>query len=67
MTESGAELATVVASSHPALPVIIMSGYSEELTDQQRQLPPNSRFVEKPVNAKRLMEMIAGLRPRANV
>jgi PAS domain S-box-containing protein len=64
---SGAELATVVASSHPALPVIIMSGYSEELTNQQRQLPPNSRFVEKPVNAKRLMEMIAGLRPRANV
>jgi CheY-like chemotaxis protein len=64
---SGAELATVVAASHPALPVIIMSGYSEELTSQQRELPPNSRFVEKPVNAKRLVELISQLRPKATV
>jgi PAS domain S-box-containing protein len=61
---SGAELATVVATSHPGLPVIIMSGYSEELTNLQRELPANSRFVEKPVNAKRLIELIAALRPR---
>lgn len=55
---SGAELAAAVSVTRPSLPVIIMSGYSEELANGQWQLPENSRFVEKPVNVKRLLQVI---------
>jgi len=58
---SGAELANAIAGMRPDLPVIIMSGYSEELTNRQWQLPRNSRFVEKPVNAKRLLQVVSEL------
>ena len=58
---SGADLANAIATIRPELPVIIMSGYSEELTNRQWQLPRNSRFVEKPVNAKRLLQVVSEL------
>lgn len=55
---SGAELAATLEVVRPALPVIIMSGYSEELTSRQWALPANARFVEKPVTAKRLIQLM---------
>jgi PAS domain S-box-containing protein len=58
---SGAELASTLAAKRPELPVILMSGYSEELTNRQTPLPPNSRFVQKPVNAKRLLQLVTEL------
>jgi CheY-like chemotaxis protein len=64
---SGAELAAAVTMARPAMPVIIMSGYSEELTSKQWQLPDNARFLEKPVNAKRLAQVMSELLDAAKV
>ena len=55
---SGAELASALAVSRPHLPVIIVSGYSEDLANGQWQLPENARFLEKPLNVKKLMQAI---------
>jgi hypothetical protein len=44
-----------------------MSGYSEELTSKQWQLPDNARFLEKPVNAKRLAQVMSELLDAAKV
>ena len=58
---SGAELAATLEVVRPTLPVIMMSGYSEELASRQWALPANTRFVEKPVNAKRLVQLMNDL------
>jgi PAS domain S-box-containing protein len=55
---SGAELAAVLSATRPDLPIIIMSGYSEDLANGQWQLPENARFLEKPINVRRLMEVV---------
>lgn len=56
--KTGAELATELSVTHPGLPVIIMSGYSEEMTNRQWKMPENSVFVEKPVSPKTLIKAI---------
>ena len=56
--KSGAHLATELSLSHPGLPVIIMSGYSEEMADRQWRLPENARFIEKPVSPTNLIRVI---------
>jgi two-component system cell cycle sensor histidine kinase/response regulator CckA len=55
---SGAELAAVLSATRPDLPIIIRSGYSEDLANGQWQLPENARFLEKPINVRRLMEVV---------
>ena len=55
---SGAELAAVLAATRPNLPIIIMSGYSEDLANGQWELPEHVRFLEKPLNVRRLLEVL---------
>jgi two-component system cell cycle sensor histidine kinase/response regulator CckA len=55
---SGAELAAVLSATRPDLPNIILWGYSEDLANGQWQLPENARFLEKPINVRRLMEVV---------
>jgi signal transduction histidine kinase/CheY-like chemotaxis protein len=56
--KTGAELAAgpLLAGRH--IPVVIMSGYSEEFTNREWRLPPNSVFLDKPVAPSDLIRLI---------
>ncbi|HEY5061331.1 MAG TPA: response regulator, partial [Gemmatimonadaceae bacterium] len=56
---SGVELATVLEAEHPGLPVLIMSGYTEDAVARAGQLTPNTRFVEKPFTVHELSRALA--------
>jgi CheY-like chemotaxis protein len=49
---SGLALAERLSQEHPDLPVVLMSGYSEEAVSGGRVLPPGVVFVEKPFTAQ---------------
>jgi CheY-like chemotaxis protein len=56
--KTGAELATGVLASGRDLPIIIMSGYSEEFTNRAAQLPPEVVFLDKPVAPSELLRIM---------
>src|SRR4029079_9334779 len=56
--KTGAELATSVLASGRDVPIIIMSGYSEEFTNRAWQLPPEVVFLDKPVAPSELLRII---------
>jgi two-component system, cell cycle sensor histidine kinase and response regulator CckA len=58
---SGAELVAEIAQTHPGMPVVIMSGYSEETASRQWRVPENASFIEKPVSPKALVEIVERL------
>ncbi len=51
---NGDQLAREVLALYPSMPVVIMSGYSEEASSRNWSLPPNTIFVEKPVSRELL-------------
>jgi FixJ family two-component response regulator len=55
---SGAELVGELARTHPGLPVVIMSGYSEETASRNWRVPENASFLEKPVSPRALVEVV---------
>jgi CheY-like chemotaxis protein len=59
--KTGAELTSGPLVADRGIPVIIMSGYSEEPSNLEWQLPPNASFVEKPVRLSDLLVLIAKL------
>jgi len=58
---TGAELAEKLLALRPGLPVIIYSGYSETLDEQQAREIGISRFLRKPVEPEILLRVVAEL------
>jgi PAS domain S-box-containing protein len=56
---SGLELATILEAEHPGLPVLIMSGYTEDAVARSGQLTLNTLFVEKPFTIHELSNALA--------
>ncbi len=57
-TMTGADLIRELREWNPGLRAIIMSGYSEEATARDWQLPPNAIFLEKPISPSRLLRAV---------
>lgn len=58
---SGLELAQVLRTEKPAVPIIFTSGYNEEVVRRGFVPPENSRFLAKPYTVKTLAGVIAEL------
>jgi PAS domain S-box-containing protein len=58
---TGAELAEGVLAAGRDIPIIIMSGYSEEFTNREWRLPQNVVFLDKPVAPSELIRSISRL------
>ena len=54
---SGHDLALRLRELQPALPILFMSGYADQLSDSPENIP----CLRKPLDLKRLVETIAGL------
>jgi two-component system, cell cycle sensor histidine kinase and response regulator CckA len=59
----GPELARRVASAHPEVQIVYMSGYAEGLPEAQ--LPANSTFLQKPFRFATLLEQLKLVRRKA--
>jgi PAS domain S-box-containing protein len=59
----GPELARRVASAHPEVQIVYMSGYAEGLPEAQ--LPENSTFLQKPFRFATLLEQLKLVRRKA--
>ncbi len=51
---NGDQLAREALALYPEMRVVIMSGYSEEASNRNWELPPNTVFVEKPISRETL-------------
>ncbi len=59
---TGLELSKAVAEDFPTLPVVIVSGYSdEEIEEEIKAMPTIKAFLRKPVNNRRLSEIVFDL------
>lgn len=59
---TGLELSETVAEDFPDLPVVIMSGYSDEQIEEQiKGMPSINAFLKKPLDIKRLSEIVFNL------
>ncbi|HMN82325.1 MAG TPA: ATP-binding protein, partial [Burkholderiaceae bacterium] len=54
----GTELARQVQAAHPAMPVLLMSGYSAELIEADRDSPPQWELLQKPCSREELARAI---------
>jgi PAS domain S-box-containing protein len=59
--KTGAEFTSGPLVADRDIPVVIMSGYSEEFTNREWRLPPNASFVDKPVSPTDLVRLISKL------
>ncbi|HUQ46392.1 MAG TPA: ATP-binding protein [Gemmatimonadaceae bacterium] len=57
--QSGLEFAEILLIEQPELPVVLMSGYTEEVVNRGRVLSPNVVFIEKPFTAQAISRVIA--------
>lgn len=60
---TGWELARAVKQRRPAVPVVLMTGWGEQLDDASADLRHVTRVLSKPVRAATLRDLIAALRP----
>jgi two-component system, cell cycle sensor histidine kinase and response regulator CckA len=51
---TGLQLAAKISATHPDLPIILCSGYSEAVTQEEAQRAGVRRFLEKPVDMRLL-------------
>lgn len=56
--ESGIDLRRHVAERWPGLPVILVSGYSDEGPAEFAARTPNTRFVQKPFAAEQILALV---------
>ncbi len=61
----GIELAAAVKSRRPALPILYISGYSEQLVAARENLGADSLFVQKPVDSSAMLLAVRKLLDRA--
>ncbi len=59
--DSGADLANDAAVADRQIPVLIMSGYSEDFTNHSWQMPRNTAFISKPVSPRELIKRITDI------
>jgi two-component system cell cycle sensor histidine kinase/response regulator CckA len=59
--KTGAEFTAAPLVADRGIPVVIMSGYSEEFTNREWRLPPNASFIDKPVSPSSLIRLIGKL------
>lgn len=57
--ESGMELRRAIAERWPNLPVILVSADSPELPAEFAAQPPNTLFVQKPLEADQFLSLVA--------
>ncbi|MBL8721445.1 MAG: response regulator [Myxococcales bacterium] len=55
---NGRELAERVRARWPAMPVLFMSGYTDDVIVRHGELDPRAFFVEKPLTADRLLHKV---------
>ena len=58
---TGADLASAIREIRPELPVILCSGFSEQLSEEATRQVGFSAFLQKPVTRHHLSETIAGV------
>jgi two-component system, cell cycle sensor histidine kinase and response regulator CckA len=63
--QSGLDLADILVAERPNLPVVLMSGYSEEAVSGDRTVPPGVLFVEKPFTGDDIARAFANVKPTA--
>ena len=56
--KSGADLVDEIVGQRPGMPVIIMSGYSEETASRHWRVPESAAFIEKPVSPSALLDLV---------
>jgi len=61
---SGRQLADTVLATWPDLPVILVSGHSEDISAHNGQLAPEIAFLRKPFRKRDLAEQLARILPR---
>jgi CheY-like chemotaxis protein len=57
----GFELAEQLRRNRPGLPVVLMTGYSSELMSRSFELPPGTKFLQKPFSPRDLLNAIRQL------
>ena len=62
---TGVELATEVLALQPELPIILCTGYSPEVSEDQARQMGISRYVAKPINRTELAQAVRELLDRA--
>ena len=60
----GTTLAVQALQMAPGLPIVLMSGYSAELMEADRQLPPGCELLQKPFSRANLADALARVDPR---
>ncbi|MEA2843397.1 MAG: two-component system, cell cycle sensor histidine kinase and response regulator CckA, partial [Actinomycetota bacterium] len=55
---AGRELAGILTAEHPALPVLFMSGYAENILGPDRALDEGVALIQKPFNEATLLERV---------
>ncbi len=59
----GIEVATCARSLHPAIPVIVVSGYATQVTNRLNAFDPPAIFMAKPYSLKTIIETVRRLAP----
>jgi len=62
---SGRELAERLAVERPGVPVLFMSGYTDDESVRRGLLPTGAAFIQKPLDVDRLLTMVRALLDRA--
>jgi PAS domain S-box-containing protein len=63
---SGRELAEELARHHPGLPVLFMSGHTDDEMVRRNLLAPGAPFIQKPFDAKTIAAKLRALLDRAD-
>ena len=64
---SGPEMVALMKNVRPEPPVLYLSGYASDALVTDRVLPQSTRFVQKPVSTRQLLEAVRqALEPRAS-
>ena len=62
---TGAELAQELLSLRPDLPIIIMTGYSDDINEERATRMGIRGYMTKPLESNQLIQMITGLLPES--
>jgi len=61
---SGEEVARTVAERSPGTPVVLLTGWADQIVNEARPMPGVSQVLGKPVTIERLAETLRALRPK---
>jgi len=61
---SGEEVARTVAERAPGTPVVLLTGWADQICNEAKSLPGVSQVLGKPVTIERLAETLRAFRPR---